>query len=192
MSNPSLIKGLVAFQKECPKLDFDKSVRTKKYNFAYVSLANMIATTKPVLSKNSLAIIQYPVAAASEGSVGVETVLLHESGESISGTFEMKIPVARDRESGESLPVTPQDVGSAISYARRYAYAAMLGLIADEDNDGLPIDEIYQDTPENKVWIKMACERLGITNLETVKEIHAKMIAAKCTKDEQVIKRFID
>lgn len=68
-----------------------------------------------------LAIIQF---ALTEGSmVGVETAILHKSGQWISG--EMTVPAKQDA----------QGFGSAITYARRYSALAAAGL-APEDDDG--------------------------------------------------------
>jgi hypothetical protein len=57
--------------------------------------------------------------------VTLTTTLLHESGEWLSGT--MPVRVAKD---------DPQGVGSGITYARRYALAALCGVVADADDDG--------------------------------------------------------
>jgi len=55
----------------------------------------------------------------------VETVLMHSSGQWISG--ECYFPLSKN---------DPQGVGSAITYGRRYGMAAILGIVADEDDDG--------------------------------------------------------
>ena len=55
----------------------------------------------------------------------VETVLAHESGEWISG--ELLLPLTK---------ADAQGVGSAITYGRRYGLAAIVGIVADEDDDG--------------------------------------------------------
>jgi hypothetical protein len=50
---------------------------------------------------------------------------MHASGESISGRYPLR-----------PQQQTPQGYGSALTYARRYALAAMVGVVADEDDDG--------------------------------------------------------
>jgi hypothetical protein len=67
-----------------------------------------------------LTVVQLP---CDDGAV--QTVLGHTSGQFISAILKLK-PVKED----------PQGAGSAITYARRYAYAAILGLVSDEDDDG--------------------------------------------------------
>lgn len=85
----------------------------------YASLSNIIEATTPHLNAVGLAVVQMP-------SVdGLETVLLHESGEFISSVSAI---AAKD-------PMNPQAVGSAITYARRYALGAVLSLNIDEDDD---------------------------------------------------------
>ena len=55
----------------------------------------------------------------------IETIITHDSGQYISGRLYM--PAAK---------LDPQGFGSAITYGRRYALAAALGIVSDEDNDG--------------------------------------------------------
>jgi hypothetical protein len=88
----------------------------------YADLSSVIEAVKEPLNKNSITFIQ-PVSFDEHG-VLVETVLLHTSGEWISGT--LAIPVSKQDAQG---------VGSAISYGRRYGLQAMCGVPA-EDDDG--------------------------------------------------------
>src|SRR5690606_30331183 len=75
---------------------------------------------RPVLKKHGLAFSQF----VDDG--GLTTILLHESGEWIE---------ARTSFDGISYS-TAQELGSAITYLRRYALTAALGIAADEDDDG--------------------------------------------------------
>ena len=108
----------------------------------YADLAEVIATTKPTLQKYGLAVAQFPC--FEGGAVGVETIILHDSGEWMSGTAYSPIPKQ-----------DPQAVGSAITYLRRYSLAAVCGL-TQEDDDGhaatkpktaAPKAETRQSTP---------------------------------------------
>lgn len=90
----------------------------------FASLDTLICNTKPILAKHGLTIMQFPVN-HENGSVGIETLLMHESGEYIQAeTFYLK-PVKLD----------PQGCGSAITYARRYSYQAILNLNMENDDD---------------------------------------------------------
>jgi len=75
------------------------------------------------LTKNGLSVLQITNFDAAD--VWLETTLLHASGESISGRYPLR-----------PQQQTPQGYGSALTYARRYALAAMVGVVADEDDDG--------------------------------------------------------
>lgn len=87
----------------------------------YADLASVIEASKP-LSKHGIAIIQPPCARGP--SVTVTTLLVHKSGEFIESDLTMT-----------AQQNTPQGIGSCITYARRYALQAMVG-IAPEDDDG--------------------------------------------------------
>lgn len=120
-----LAAALAKFQKDMPSVERSKtvSVKTSKggsYSFDYAPLDKIIEQATPHLSKHGLAVTQW-----IEDGGKVTTILLHESGQYISGDITVK-------------PVTnrPQDLGSAITYARRYSYSSVLGIAADDDDDG--------------------------------------------------------
>lgn len=89
----------------------------------YADLASVWEACRDALSKNELAVVQ--TTELHEGSILLRTTLLHSSGESISGVLPVLV--------GEKA--TSQQLGSAITYNRRYALAAMVG-VAPEDDDG--------------------------------------------------------
>src|SRR5262245_48040918 len=113
-----LAKALVAFQEEIGTVAFDAD--NPFFKSKYASLLALREAAQPILAKHKLAVSQPP---ENEGSV--TTILMHESGEYIYSTLTLK-PSKDD----------PQGRGSAITYARRYAYAAILGLVSDQDDDG--------------------------------------------------------
>ena len=126
MKHESLEAALVAAQAEMPGVQFDATNPFLKSRYA--SLGAVIRTAQPVLANHGLAIVQM-VKSDELGRVGVETILIHEGGKSISSTAFLPII----EEKGKS---TSQVAGSVISYLRRYSLAAMLGMYADEDVDG--------------------------------------------------------
>jgi hypothetical protein len=89
---------------------------------AYLTLGDIIAGVRPTLSKNGLAISQRPL--VTSAGAGCITTILHKDG----GSFEtsLLLPVAQS---------TPQAIGSAITYARRYTLTGLLGIAADIDDD---------------------------------------------------------
>ena len=96
----------------------------------YADLGSVMDAAKQPLADNGLSFVQM-VSAPDNGNMTVEltTMLMHESGEYLQATMSMPF----QEERGKSLS---QAVGSVITYARRYALAAMLGIVADEDVDG--------------------------------------------------------
>lgn len=92
------------------------------YKSGYATLQAVIEVAKEPLTKNGLSIVQFPYSDGDQ--IGVETVIMHSSGEWMSGKYQGK-PVKND----------PQGIGSCISYFRRYAYSSVCG-IYQEDDDG--------------------------------------------------------
>lgn len=102
-----------------------KDSKNPHFKSKFVSLKGVLDAVRGPLHKHGIAIVQEIDFA--EGQTYVRTRLLHESGESL----ESRCPVvcAKDRD--------PQAMGSAITYARRYAAAAICGVApADDDDDG--------------------------------------------------------
>jgi hypothetical protein len=89
----------------------------------YADLSSCWDAVREPLTKNGLSVVQ--LAESNDGTfVTVETILLHESGEFISGRLTMRPTVQ-----------SPQGIGSAITYARRYGLTAIVGL-TQHDDDG--------------------------------------------------------
>lgn len=93
------------------------------YNSKYADLASIHEACREPLSSNGIAVTQR-VTSSMEG-VRVSTKLIHASGEWMKDS--LFLPVTQK---------TPQGFGSAITYARRYSLAAMVGIAAEEDDDG--------------------------------------------------------
>jgi hypothetical protein len=118
-----LAAALTKVQEEIKPAAFDSV--NPYYKSKYASLGSVIEAAK-ILPIHGLAYTQLPI---SDGwYVGVENVLMHESGQWISQKFLMPI----DTDSKNPI----QEAGKAITYARRYALASMLGIYSDEDTDG--------------------------------------------------------
>lgn len=115
----NLAKALVEVQKTELFALTDKENPFFKSKYADLSSV-WIAARKP-LTDNGLSVVQ--TMDISDNGVIIETTLLHMSGEYISG----RLLIAPDKQ-------TPQGVGSAITYGRRYALAAIIG-ISPEDDD---------------------------------------------------------
>lgn len=93
---------------------------TGTYKYKYADLADVFASVREAHVKHQLAISQ-----DVDGDHVVST-LYHSSGQSISA----HVPLTLTGKPG------PQAFGSALTYARRYGICALLGIVADEDDDG--------------------------------------------------------
>ena len=89
----------------------------------YADLTSIIEVSRKTLAENGLAVIQ---GVECEGAlVRVQTRILHLTGEWIESEITM-----------QSESANPQKIGSAITYGRRYGLSAILGISADDDDDG--------------------------------------------------------
>ena len=120
-----LSEALSKAQAEFPPVPFNAVNPFLKNRYA--DLGGIIQTAKPILAKHGLAVSQ--LAEGEGNTTSVTTILMHSSGEWISSTISMDM----EAEKGKSQA---QAVGSVITYLRRYSLASILGLYADEDNDG--------------------------------------------------------
>lgn len=96
-----------------------KEAENPFFKSSYATIANIIEAIRKPLGENGLSVAQFPV-----GQDTLITMLMHSSGEYFLSELQM---TPKDK--------TPQAQGSAITYARRYALSAILG-IATEDDDG--------------------------------------------------------
>lgn len=109
-------KALVKAQKAIkPAL---KDSKNPFFKSSYADLTSVIEACKEALNTNGIIFLQ-PVS-----EMNVETWLIHESGEYLMTS--MPITVARQND--------PQAMGSAITYARRYALQSFLGMGAEDDD----------------------------------------------------------
>lgn len=107
---------------EQPSLNSEVKVRTKtggEYKFKYADLSECKRAAKQPLADNELSVCQL-----IEDDYSIRTILLHSSGQWISSKVRMP-----------SNTADAQSIGSAITYAKRYAFCAILGIVADDDED---------------------------------------------------------
>jgi len=107
-------------------------------------LATVVMHTQPILAKHGLAVAQFPT--TLDGEPALITYLLHASGQVLSDT--MKLCAAKN---------DPQGQGAAITYARRFAYMSVLGLVADADDDGNTATraKVAEKTPAEVARLKL-------------------------------------
>jgi hypothetical protein len=115
-----LAKALVAFQSEVEAAV--KDAKNPHFKSKFASLESVWDVAREPLKKNGIAVIQLPDEGQDGRSVLVTTVL-HTSGQFIQASMPL-MPIKNE----------PQAQGSAITYARRYALAAALGIIQTDDD----------------------------------------------------------
>lgn len=106
--------------------DFGPALKTNTnphFRSKYAGLDACIEAVIDALHKHGIALIQRTL--PCESGVSVETLLIHTSGETISGGV-LQVPASKN---------DPQGYGSALTYARRYSLCTTCG-IAPEDDDG--------------------------------------------------------
>lgn len=147
-----VFQSLVKAQAEMPFPSFDKEVSyggAKK--FKYASLTQILKVCRPVLAKHSLCIVQ------KVHQDRVETQVVHATGDAVGCDVHFRLP----------LDANMQALGSAITYAKRYGICALLGIAADDDDDG----ELASETKRTE----------AITHVGTLSKTHTEIYAQLAT-----------
>lgn len=121
-SSETLATALVAAQTEMPAVERDGT--NPHFGSSFVTLSKLIASVRPVLNDHGIAVVQMP-SQDEQGRPALTTRLIHEGGESIEATMPLLMTKS-----------DPQSLGSALTYAKRYALAAVLAIADQEDDDG--------------------------------------------------------
>jgi|APLak6261659701_1056019.scaffolds.fasta_scaffold01348_8 hypothetical protein len=116
-----------------------KDVKNEFFKSKYADLASVIDAAKKPLSDNGLSVSQICETTES-GDIRLETILMHSSGEYISGNYPIR-PIKSD----------PQSYGSAITYARRYAFSAITGIAADDDDGNQASQSVPYKAPAKSI-----------------------------------------
>ena len=116
-----LAGALVAIQAEVPAIP--KDANNPFFKSKYADLPAVVECASPIVTRHGVAVTQWPDFDGQHDLL--TTMVVHTSGQWQSSTMRLHLPKQ-----------DPQGQGSALTYARRYAYMAALGLVADEDDDG--------------------------------------------------------
>lgn len=98
----------------------------KGYGYNYAPLDEVLKEIRPIATKNGISFMQSQT--FGDYVVSIETIILHESGESYKTLSQS--PFAKLKGMNEY-----QSIGSAITYLRRYALSAAFGIASDGDQD---------------------------------------------------------
>lgn len=158
----NIAKALMTFQTKAEKISKDST--NPFFKSKYASLSNILEHIQIPLGECELSIAQFP------DESGLTTILMHTSGEYLESTYLMPVSKIND----------PQAVGSAITYARRYALGSILGLNIEEDDDA------------NKASVHSQVQRIG----EVIKERVEREISPTPTQpfndDKKWLNRYTD
>lgn len=119
-----LILAMVNFNSEFQTTKLIKDGKNEHLRNKYLTLDNILNTVRPILTKHGLVIVQ---ALAGEYLI---TSIYHVSGQFIQS--EMPFHPMSGNKGTNAL----QELGGGITYAKRYAISAMLGISVDADDDG--------------------------------------------------------
>ena len=117
--------ALARFQEKLPHVGRDLTANTGTYSYSYADLASIQAIALPLLGAEGFSFSAKPT--ITDVGFVLRYVLRHKSGHEDAGDYPLPDP-ARS---------TPQQIGSAITYGRRYAFCAVTGVApSGEDDDG--------------------------------------------------------
>ena len=186
LSDTGVAELFAAFAKAQASMgDVLKQANNPAFRSKYADLASVVEAVTPALNANGLAMIQAP---SFDGEVvGVETVIAHTAGGFMRSTFRIR-PAKADAHG----------LGSAVTYARRYALMAVCG-VAPEDDDGnaasgdgpggqrftpvsAPAKSAHQARKDGK-WLELEA---ALHMAETVSELDAACARLKVSHYDQL------
>ena len=127
-----LITAIITAEQE-----FGSIEKNCKGNFGkYAGLSEVYDKTKPALQKHGLKIIG-TTSYNEDGSNILSQTIYHISGQWIKSSLRLSPSSTK-----------PTDMGTVLTYMRRYLYCTLLSVAADEDVDGDPLNEAAKKKPE--------------------------------------------
>lgn len=155
-----LAPALVSFQASVPTIPKNRvaKIPTKNggsYTYKFADLTDMWDAIRVPLKENGLAVTQALVGGSS-GWTGIKTTVWHSSGQTFAETVEMQTQ-------GKSA----QEIGSQVTYFKRYALSATLGIATEEDDDGSaaskadPVPGVVYANQDDLNALKAASDRAG-------------------------------
>ncbi|MFA5657678.1 MAG: ERF family protein [Oscillospiraceae bacterium] len=138
-----LLAALAEVQSELPTMP--KS--SQAYGYKYTDLDTITQTIKPILCKHGIGYMQ-SVGGTTENVLTLTTRVFNKKGEYIEDTAALPTIASTKNNAAQTL-------GMSITYMRRYALCAMLGITSDED-----VDANLNGTTQTKEWNKPTPQKL--------------------------------
>lgn len=136
MATNNLSNKFMQVLNEVPNFVTDETAQAGKKTYKYLNLATILKTIKPVFEKHGLAFSQrvtFDNTGEARQVIGtVETIIFDDEEQMVACSYPFFV-------TGD-----PQQVGSAITYARRYSLYAVLGIFPDKDDDGAYAKQRYE------------------------------------------------
>lgn len=181
-----LLSALAEVQSELPTMP--KS--SQAYGYKYTDLDTITQTIKPILSKHGIGYIQ-SVGGLTENALTLTTRIFNKKGEYIEDTAALPTITSTKNNAAQTL-------GMSITYMRRYALCAMLGITSDEDVDaninGIVQTQGSKQTPpkqetSSKQPAKFAFEPKGGETTPAEKKEIGGLLASKYTNGAPVFSK---
>jgi hypothetical protein len=144
---------------EVPNFVTDETAQAGKKTYKYLNLATILKTIKPVFEKHGLAFSQrvtFSNEVEARQVIGkVETIIFDDKDMMVACSYPFFV-------TGD-----PQQVGSNITYARRYSLYAVLGIFPDKDDDGAYAKQRYEttDRPISAEQYAELVKAMGVHNI---------------------------
>lgn len=137
-----LFEALCAFQGEVGTITKDRTAKVKtrggaEYSYSYAGLDTVVETIRPLLAKHDLVWTTLPGLNEQGQPILLYRLLHAKTGDALAGEMPLLM--------GDTMDA--QALGSAITYARRYAMQSVLNLVTDDDDDGRAATEHQRSTP---------------------------------------------
>jgi len=156
----AFFRDLSAFQAACPVIKKTKEVRGKdgKIRYRYAPLDDIISQIGKILEEHGFS---YTVQPKHNGDhMGAVCTLHHVDGHDESSEFN--VPIDKEAYMNE-----PQKYASALTYAKRYAFCAVTGILTgEEDDDAQNVQPVYTGEQERKPEVKQPQAQAKVDDLK--------------------------
>lgn len=165
----TLAEALAAFQAEVPKMQKDETAKVSgegkhgpvKYTYGYAGLDQFVEIVEPVLGKHGLSVTSIATF-DDKGNYLLEVYLMHESGEKL-GPSVWPLP------NPNAPKIGPQDIGSTMTYGRRYLGWGLTGTFPGGiDDDGQQAQQAARESWDDAKPVRQAFDqhRRGVNNTD--------------------------
>jgi hypothetical protein len=135
--------ALSKFQGAVTNVPKRKVAKVGAYSYKYADLSDMWEMIRTHLSENELAVVQTFIEHGN--GCYLQTMIIHGSGQWIRSLLKMSTHVEDTKAgTGSIRKAKTQEIGSEMTYLKRYALSSILGIAADEDEDGSLANQIEE------------------------------------------------